>query len=302
VIAIVVLTAYQFVLQRGQLLEELHDEAIAHDVLLASVTKTVRDHVRSLATWAEIYLAEPDPSSRPADPGDDQTFPGGTVPGRDTLAGRPGAGAELAAAERLVPHMRIAHRAMPYLQRSYYLSGEEDFLRVFPRRDGADAGGAASDQLLDLLREQDLLQGGLRAGNGAGRESWTRAWRDPEGTGWVVAHAAPIGAGDDVVGVVGSTVSLDFLSGFLRAFDYPSGHLWLVNQHGQMLASSDGPILAGLQLKTLGEVLPAALREVAPATLLRASAEFRATATSTCWRSGWPRPRGRSCSWCRRRS
>src|SRR5690606_20531904 len=57
VIAIVVLTGYQFLQQRSQLLEELHNEAIAHDVLLTSVTKTVRDHVRSLAAWTEIYLA-----------------------------------------------------------------------------------------------------------------------------------------------------------------------------------------------------------------------------------------------------
>ena len=61
-------------------------------------------------------------------------------------------------------------------------------------------------------------------------EDWTRAWRDPEGTGWVVAHAIPVGAGDQFVGVVGaSTLLLDFLSGFLRAFDYPAGQLWLVD-------------------------------------------------------------------------
>jgi PAS domain S-box-containing protein len=272
VIAIAALSAYQFVLQRGQLLEELRNEAIAHDLLLASVTKTVRDHVRSLATWAEIYLAEPAGGS-PRDAGSGPTTSGGAVLGRDSAAGRQGAGAELAAAERLLPHMRLAHRAMPYLQRSYYLSGAQDFLQVYPMRDGA--GSASSERLLDLAFGQDLFQGAIAANDGAGRDGWTRAYRDPEGTGWVVAHAAPVGAGDGSVGLVASTVLLDFLSGFLRAFDYPTGHLWLVNPQEQILASSDGPIVAGPQVETLEEVLPAALRALPPDMLLQPSSVFR---------------------------
>ncbi len=127
VIAIVVLTGYQFVLQRERLLEELQNEALAHDVLLASVTKSIGDHVRSLGIWAQIYLAEHEPGR---EAGDDRAALGGGRFVRDTLADRPGATAELGAARRLEPHLRLAHQAMPYLRRSYYLSGGEDLAYV----------------------------------------------------------------------------------------------------------------------------------------------------------------------------
>jgi PAS domain S-box-containing protein len=260
-IAIVALTGYQLLQQRGQLLEELQNEAIGQDVLLASVTKTVRDHVRALATWAEIYRAEragdaPGAASR-----------GRTTAGDAVLGGAPpadlaDAGAELAVAERLVPHMRLGHEAMPYLRRSYYVSGAHEFLQVYPMQNGV--AGAPSEELVDLAFGRDFFPDG---------EFWTRAFRDPEGTGWAVAHAVPVGDGS--AGIVASTVPLDFLSSFLRAFDYPSGHLWLVNRHDQVLAASDGPVLAGVQLKNLEAVLPAALRELPRDVLLQPSTVFR---------------------------
>ena len=40
--------------------------------------------------------------------------------------------------------------------------------------------------------------------------------------------------------MVGAAVLLDFLTSFLRAFDYPGGRLWLVNDQLQVLAASDG--------------------------------------------------------------
>ncbi len=108
--------------------------------------------------------------------------------------------------------------------------------------------GASNDQILDLMFEQAIFRDARQAGS-TSRAYWTRAYVDPEGA-WVVAHATPIGPGLDAAaldagglnvggldagGVVGSTVLLDFLTGFLRAFDYPSGQLWLVNQHAQIL-------------------------------------------------------------------
>jgi PAS domain S-box-containing protein len=78
-----------------------------------------------------------------------------------------------------------------------------------------------------------------------------------------------------MTGVVGSTVLLDFLSGFLRAFDYQTGHLWLINEHDQVLASSEGRAFAGLQVRTLEEVLPASLHGLDSATLLQPSPGFK---------------------------
>ena len=285
VIAIVVLTVYQFQLQRGQLLEELRNEVIAQDVLLASVTKTVRDHVRGLETWAEIYLAELRAPSRSAEQRVERRVLGSRLFSREALAERPGADAELTVSQRLVPHMRLAHRAMPYLRRSYYLSGAQDFAHVFPMHEGADFGGrlrgASNDELLDVVFEQDLFQHGLPANNGSGRDFWTGAYLDPAGAGWVVAHAAPIATEQGFAGVVGSTVHLDFLTGFLRAFGYATGRVWLVNPQEQILAASSGPILTGLSIRTLQEVLPPSWRSWHPPPCFSHRRDFGRLAINT---------------------
>jgi PAS domain S-box-containing protein len=74
--------------------------------------------------------------------------------------------------------------------------------------------------------------------------------------------------------VVGAAVLLDFLTGFLRAFDYPGGQLWLVDDRLQMLASSSG--FSGPQLWPLDQVLPEGLRGLETAALLTPSRSFRA--------------------------
>ncbi|MEM7025975.1 MAG: hypothetical protein AAF637_25850, partial [Pseudomonadota bacterium] len=284
VIAIIVLTGYQFFLQRDQLLEELRNEAKAPDVLLGSVTKSVADQVRALATWTSIYLDEPPPQQEEPFGRSPATF-GSKGFGRTAAEASAGEAdflaepdAERGAAQRLVPHMRLAHQAMPYLRRSYYLSGEQDFLNVFPMHEDAGFGGRLSNateaDLLALIFGQDLFQSGLVASDGNGRAYWTKAHRDPEGSGWVVAHGVPISAEGALTGVVGSTVLLDFLSGFLRAFDYQTGQLWLVNEHDQVLASSERTG-QGLRVRTLEEVLPASLRGLGSETLLQPSVGFR---------------------------
>ncbi|MEM7025338.1 MAG: PAS domain S-box protein, partial [Pseudomonadota bacterium] len=134
---------------------------------------------------------------------------------------------------------------------------------------------ASHDELLDVVFEQDLFQSGLPANNSSGRDFWTGAYLDPAGAGWVVAHAAPIATEEGFAGVVGSTVHLDFLAGFLRAFGYATGRVWLVNPQQQILAASSGPIVTGLRIRTLQEVLPPSLAELAPASLLQPSSAFR---------------------------
>jgi len=278
VIAIVVLTGYQFFLQRDRLLEELTNEVRAPDVLLGSVTKSIRDEVRALATWASIYLDDPSSNGQESDGRSPVTF-GSKRFADDAAALREAADLEIAAAEGLVPHMRLAHQAMPYLRRSYYLSGEQDFLHVFPMHEDSGFGGrlsnASNQQLLDLIFSQDLFQSGLAAADSAGQSFWTKAHHDPEGAGWVVAHGVAIRGARHLIGVVGSTVLLDFLSGFLRAFDYQTGQLWLVNEHDQVLASSESPAFAGRRIATLQEVLPSSLSELGSNTLLEPSPGFR---------------------------
>jgi len=91
----------------------------------------------------------------------------------------------------------------------------------------------------------------------------------------VVAYGAPVEADARPLGMVGAAVLLDFLTSFLRAFDYPGGQLWLVNDQLQVLAASDGANLSGLRLRQLGDVLPEGMRALEPAQLLVPSRAFR---------------------------
>ena len=108
----------------------------------------------------------------------------------------------------------------------------------------------------------------------AGTPYWTEAYFDPAGAGWMVGYAAPVRADGRSVGVVGTAVPLDFVNSFVRAFDYPAGHLWLLNGQGQVLAASDGRNQEGVRLLEMDDVLPEALRGVEPAHLLDAPGTF----------------------------
>ncbi|MDH3772672.1 MAG: cache domain-containing protein, partial [Nitrospirota bacterium] len=251
IIMIVVLAVFQYTTQRAQLLDELRDEAIKHNVFLSNVMKTVRDHGSSLAAWAELYAAEGGATPAPIwEATDARLFLRGAV-----------AGERLAMAQNLVQHMRLGHRTMPYLRWSYFLSGEQDFFSMFPLAELEDLGGslrsASPADISDVAFGHELFQRGLPANNAARSNYWTEAYLDPAGAGWMVAHGTPVDAGGDFAGVIGSAVLLDFLTGFLRAFDYPCGQLWLVTEQGQLLAASDGRVIAGLDLLELDEVLPA---------------------------------------------
>jgi PAS domain S-box-containing protein len=276
---IVVLALYQFTTQRQQLLDELEEQAIGHNILLGNIVKTVQDHVRTLAAWGEIYWRESD-STRPVATASDGAYTiadGGLVVRGDGFAGRADAVAEARLAENLSRHMRLSHQEMPYLRWSYYLSAGADLMSVVPFSDGQGFGGelreAPPERILERFNDHDILA--LAKAGGPARDAWTEAYVDPTGAGWMVAYAAPVHAGERPIGVVGAAVLLDFLTGFLRAFDYPGGRLWLVNDELQVLAASDGRNLAGLDLLRLGDVLPAELGALEPAQLLAPSPAFR---------------------------
>jgi PAS domain S-box-containing protein len=278
-IVIVVLTLYQFTAQRQQLLDELEEQAVGHNVLLGNVIKTVQDHVRTLAAWGEIYWRESDPTRATAAASDDAytLADGGLVVRGDGLAGRADAGPEVLLAENLTRHMRLSHQEMPYLRWSYYLSAGADLMSVVPfsRRQsfGGELREALPARVLERFQDHAILA--LAKVGAPVRDAWTEAYVDPTGTGWMVAYAAPVRAEKRLIGVVGAAVLLDFLTGFLRAFDYPGGRLWLVNDRLQVLAASDGRNLAGLDLLHLGDVLPARLGALEPAQLLAPSQVIR---------------------------
>lgn len=278
---IVVLALFQFTTQRDQVLRELENDASSHNVLLSGVVRSVRDYVRSLGSWAEHYLYDPDTiGASGVAGGRSATMADARVLARDdALGGRPEAALERDAAVNLVPHMRLAHRSMPYLGWSYYLSAAADVAGVYPLREERGPGGMLrpirDDDVFDEVFGSSIFELGRPEANPHREAYWTEAYRDPGGAGWMVAHAAPVYRGGTFRSVVATAVRLDFLTGFLRAFDYPCGRLWLVNDRAQVLAASDGRWVAGMDLIGLADVLPAALQDVPSEELLRPTEEFR---------------------------
>ena len=161
-IVIVVLTLYQFTRERQQLLDELEEQAIGHNILLGHVIKSVQDHVRTLAAWGEIYWRESDPTRPVPAPSNAYTIAdGGLVVRGDGFAGRADAGREARLAGNLSRHMRLSHQEMPYLRWSYYLSAGADLMSVVPfsRRQsfGGELSQAPPAQVLERFRDHAIL-------------------------------------------------------------------------------------------------------------------------------------------------
>jgi PAS domain S-box-containing protein len=280
VLMVIVLVAFQYDSQRQALLEELEDQGVSHEILLANVIKTVRDHVQRVAAWSETYAQTEAPVGLFVRVGEPRHLvDGGVVLHGGGFAARSGAAADNYLAQRLIPHMRLSHEAIPYLRWSYFRSGRDDLMTVFPFADGQDFGGEFRDTPVDeiLARFGEMPLFDREEAEAADRlePHWTQAYFDPSGAGWMVASAAPVWVDGRFVGIVGATVLLDFLNSFMRAFDHPAGRLWLLNPEGQVLAASDGRNLAGLRLLGMDEVLPPALQEVAPDQLMTPSRAFR---------------------------
>ena len=276
-IVIVVLALYQLTTERQRLLDELEEQAVGHNVLLGNVIKNVQDHVRTLAAWGEIYWRESDRARPPAAAFAYTVADGGLVVRSDGFAGTADAGREVLLAENLSRHMRLSHQEMPYLRWSYYLSAGADLMSVVPfsRRQsfGGELREAPLGRVLERFGNHAILA--LAKAGAPARDAWTEAYVDPTGAGWMVAYAAPVRAEKRLLGVVGAAVLLDFLTGFLRAYDYPGGQLWLVNDQLQVLAASNGRNLSGLDLVPLSDVLPAPLGALEPAQLLAPAQAFR---------------------------
>jgi hypothetical protein len=230
VLMVLALLVFQFRNEHRALLEELQGQAIEHNILLSNVIKTVEDHVWRLGAWSQIYALSDE--HRPLEPlpaGEArQLFDGGAVLYGPNFTARGDAPADYSLAEHLIQHMALSHEAMPYLRWSYFRSGQDDLMAIFPFADQAGLGGevrGASDaEILARFANVPLFD---RRQAEAGTPYWTEAYSDPAGAGWMVGYAAPVRADGRSVGVVGTAVPLDFVNSFVRAFDYPAGHLWL---------------------------------------------------------------------------
>lgn len=239
-LVVLVLAVFQFTSQRQQLLDELEGDATEHNVLLGGILKNVRDHVGSLSSWVDTDHAQlrTRPDLAPSGPARWAELGARLITADDGAAA---GAAAVPVGHQLLPHMRLAHRAMPYLRWSWFADGDGRFMVLFPVRGGpafAVRGGRdGGRELLEVIAGPGPFAPVAAARGPAAR--WTAAYRDPAGAGWVVSQLVGIER-DERVDLVGTTVLLDFLTGFLRAFDYTAGRLWLINDGGQVLAASDG--------------------------------------------------------------
>jgi hypothetical protein len=180
-IVIILLALFQLSAQRGQLLEELEEQAVAHGILLSSIVRTVQEHVRTLAAWGEVYWTESDPASAPpmAAAGARTIADGGLAIQGPGFAARPGAGAEARLAANLSRHMRLSHQAMPYLRWSYYVSAQGDLMSVVPFTEGQGFGGelrgAAPGEIIERFGRQPTMGGPPDGAAAAPEHGWTEA-------------------------------------------------------------------------------------------------------------------------------
>ena len=297
---VIALAVQQFAGQRRALLDELAGRARAERIALQPVLRAAADHVRGLREFAEDRLngrlPQPESPLRRwlAQPAHDNGMSGvhldavvatpleqriGNVLADRRLLDRPPAEmVELDQALDMFAPMRLAHIASPQLRWSYYFSAQGDLLTMFPFAPSADFVA-----LGDYSGMRELIAGWLglevfAAGTPARDPDripyWTPVYRDAGGAGLMVSHAAPVYAGDRFMGVVGTDILLSHLDQLLRGVEWPLGTALIVNDAGQVLASSGAEVGTGPPA-TIGEVLPASLAQVPMTELLGRDSGFR---------------------------
>lgn len=305
VIVIAVLATLQFFNQRENELGQLNGIFAEQRLALNAVVRTADLHVSAMRRQAENYLATAharhddawrswlaprrieaskgvlmgltlDQAQQP--PFKDLT---GNLMGRvELLEGNSERWAELDMAFHLFDLQRSTHAVTPFFRWSYYFSGREDFITIFPWEDiGAFAKVSNSASIDDLLKSwfaYDVYRLATPERNPDGNSYWTEAYVDAGGAGLMVSHAAPVIYQDRYVGMVGTDVLLGFLTDLLNAFTERWGRVWIVNETGQVLADPNHPYTqADQQVRRLTDTLPEPLRAVPLDRFLRLSGGFQ---------------------------
>ena len=297
---VIALAVQQFAGQRRALLGELAGKAHAERIALEPVIGAAVRHVNGLREFAEDRLTgrlpQPEASIRQmlaprrhangmigihldslAAPTADARL--GNILGDPSLLDRSPAGLkELDQALDMFAAMRMAHIAAPQLRWSYYFSAQGDFLTIFPFAPSTDfvalGSFASMRELIAGWLGYDVFAAGTPARDPNRSPYWTQAYRDAGGAGLMVSHAAPVYAGDRFMGVVGTDILLSYLDGFLRSVDLPVGRVLLVNDQGQVLASSNADRGTG-PATMVRDALPEELGQVPLADLVGGPAGFR---------------------------
>ena len=294
---------YQFQAQKSAELDGLTRNIGEQATALGSLIKAADDHVEQLRAQAEDVLDGRTPFQpsqlrsilrRDQRPGATSTVDGlflddvagtpfadasgGVIAMPDALERRGDEDREIDMALALFEPMRLAHRVTPFLRWSYYFSGREDFIAIFPFEPSSyfveRQGFPDMRSVMQSWFGYDIFLDATPARNPERRSYWTPVYLDAWGAGWMVSHGAPVYRGDHFEGIVGTDILLGFLDDFLGRFHQPVGKVWVIDQTGALLADGE-PTSREDATTTLEKVLPKDLGAVDRRRLLDGSGMFQ---------------------------
>jgi len=236
---------------RGDIISRHEDAQGARLHQLEQMAGMVRTHVAVMLSYVDNRLrrreALPPWSGRldwtdgALDPGPDG---GGLMspPGRMTQATR----RELTAVEAIFALARATHAAHPFLRWSYYLSASRAFTAIYPWAASATMlAGPDPAAVFDSYFAYDVFTLGMPEHNPQRKPYWTPVYWDAGGTGLMVSYAAPVWDNGSFLGIVGTDVLLQTLSEDFARTQTGDGSAVVVDQDGNVVASSTRSGLAG---------------------------------------------------------
>ncbi|MCX5861684.1 MAG: PAS domain S-box protein [Deltaproteobacteria bacterium] len=186
----------------------------------------------------------------------------GNIVGLGSLTNRSDAFfAEMDMALALFRMQSIVHSALPYVERTYYVSNEK-FVASFPWMFSPDSmklsGSTMREAFNNLYREQ-FWQSAL-PGNNVDRQSyWTEAYLDPGQDKLIVTNCFPLYEDDRFLGVLAADLTVGFLNGVVEHLNLGGGQLILVDRKGQVLGDSGWMDASSREAQTLRQVVPKAI-------------------------------------------
>ncbi|WP_374649143.1 ATP-binding protein [Rhizorhabdus sp.] len=132
---------------------------------------------------------------------------------------------------RIDPLLRDLKETNALVAQSYFNSWDT-YNRIYPYMDAADTYPADMDvRTYNFYYEADAQH------NPSRRQTWTDAYLDPAGAGWMVSSIAPVYSPQRLEGVVGIDITIGALIEHVLAMNIPwKGYAILVGRDGTMLA------------------------------------------------------------------
>ncbi len=282
---LILLLVFQLERRKENELDALRNDALQLGSVLGGVVKCADDHIQQLRDYAENYRKQSlsqqsNPLRKYLKP---QEGAGSNTENRSYLLDSVlGSGfesrvgniwvdgfhfkrkdvdpKELDMALGMFELFHLSHKTTPYFQRSCYMSATRDFVAVSPwssdfaliNKTTQNAKSSFHQGLYDL----SCYFMGTPDNNPRRQDYWTPAYWDLAGSGLMVTHGAPVYWDDKFMGIVCTDISLAFLTEHLRPFRRLPGKIWIINDHGQILADVDGLAMIGPEVYSAKASLP----------------------------------------------